>query len=421
MQRLYQRLFWLLVMSIAGLNLGFLAQVSAAAKPAKSRPITTDLEQPKTTNQSSVITLYPGAEPITLKAQQVLIIDFMTGQILLAKNADQKFAPSSMTKIMTSYLIEEKIKQGLTSLDAQFMVSRKAWQMKGTKSFMPLGCMVSLEDILRGIIVQSGNDASIVAAEGLCGSETAFVDEMNQQAKKFAMHSTSFANASGWPDQNHYSNAEDLARLGTFLINDHPEFYPLYSEKSFTFNQDCRNQPINQGNRNPLLYKNVGCDGIKTGFTSEGGYGAVLSFIADQRRYLMVINGLNSMQARSNEALKLLFWVKHNFVNHQLYSQGQLIKQADVQLGVKNQVSLVVKDDVFILAGRQKRHLPKITIQIQSPLQAPLTAGQVAGKIIIINDHNTQEVPLIMQESIGKISILQQLSRYFASFFTSLK
>lgn len=223
------------------------------------------------TEENNNIIRHPDTNAITLEAKQAIVIDYVTGKVLLEKDAYERMIPSSMTKIMTSYLIEEKIQKSEVSFDSNFIVSEKAWRMGGSKSFMPLGEMVRLEDILSGIIIQSGNDACIVAAEGLYGTEENFVEAMNLQTQKIGMKGTHFVNASGWPAENHYSTAYDLAILSRTLIKNHPEFYHIYSKKYFTFGKDQKGQPITQGNRNLLLYKDIGCDGIKTGYTDDGG------------------------------------------------------------------------------------------------------------------------------------------------------
>jgi len=364
------------------------------------------------------ITRYPGSSAIALKARQAIVIDYSTGKVLLEKNAHEQMAPSSMTKMMTSYIIEEKLKKGEVSLDSTFLVSEKAWRIGGSKSFMPLGEQVRLEDILRGIIIQSGNDACVVAAEGLYGSEEEFVDIMNSKAQEIGMKNTHFANSNGWPAENHYSTAYDLALLGSWLIKTHPEFYPIYSEKNFTFGKDQKGNPITQGNRNPLLYKDLGCDGIKTGYTDEGGYGIVASFIDKDRRYIMVINGLSSMKERAEESAKLVYWVKQNFVNKKFYSKGDVIDEVPVWLGVKDKAQLEVAEDVFGLSVRseQKNNI-NIKKDIPSSLPAPLRVGDVAGKMILTIDNEEHEVPLIVKESIEKVGFFKQIILYITSLF----
>ena len=344
-------LFYLKYIFIFILPLLFQVVTKAELKSTK----TESRQQTKIIEDSNLMR-YPGSTDVSVKSKQVIIMDYATSKILLEKNAKERMIPSSMTKILTSYLIEEKIIKGEASFDSRYIVSEKAWRMGGTKSFMPLGEMVRLEDILRGIIIQSGNDACIVAAEGLYGSEENFADAMNLKAKEIGMKDTHFVNSSGWPADNHYSTAYDLALLGTALIKNHPEFYHIYSEKEFTFGKDQKGSPITQGNRNPLLYKDLNCDGIKTGSTDKGGYGLVASCIDNGRRYIMVINGLSSMQTRAIEAINLLYWVKQNFINKKLYVKGEIVAEVPVQLGVKDKVNLLIAEDTSILVPRSEQN-----------------------------------------------------------------
>jgi serine-type D-Ala-D-Ala carboxypeptidase (penicillin-binding protein 5/6) len=227
--------------------------------------------------------------PMETVAREAYIIDAETGQVLFEKNADQKMPTSSMSKTMTMYMVFEALKNGKLTLDQELPVSETAWRMQGSKMFVPLGQMVKVEDLIRGVIVQSGNDATIVLAEGLAGSEGEFAAAMNRKAKELGMINSNFMNASGWPDENHYSTCHDLAILAIALIRDFPDYYKYYAEKEFTYNN------IKQGNRNPLLYKNIGADGIKTGHTESAGYGLMASGVRDGRRVVMVLNGMASM------------------------------------------------------------------------------------------------------------------------------
>jgi D-alanyl-D-alanine carboxypeptidase (penicillin-binding protein 5/6) len=357
---------------------------------------------------------YPGTTELSMKSKQAIIMDYATSKILLEKNAKEQMIPSSMTKMLTSYLIEDKISKKEASFDSSYIVSEKAWRMGGTKSFMPLGEMVRLEDILRGIIIQSGNDACIVAAEGLYGSEENFADAMNLKAQELGMKDTHFVNSSGWPAENHYSTAYDLALLGIALIRDHQEFYHIYSEKVFTFGKDRKGAPITQGNRNPLLYKDVNCDGIKTGATDKGGYGMVASCVDNGRRYVIVINGLNSMQERSNEALTLLSWVKQNFINKRFYSKGEVIAEVPVWLGVKDKVRLLIAEDASILIPRSRQNNIELKKELPLSISAPLKAGDVVGKVLITNGNDVYEVALITEEHIEKVGIFKQAARYIS-------
>ena len=368
--------------------------------------------------EESNIIRYLGTTAIPLKAKQIIVMDYSTGKILLEKNAHEQMPPSSMTKIMTSYLIEEKLKKEEVSPASEFIVSEKAWRMGGSKSFMPLGEKVRLDDILRGIIIQSGNDACIVAAEGLYGSEENFVDAMNAKAQEIGMNNTHFVNSNGWPAENHYSTAYDLALLARLLITTHPEFYSIYSEKNFTFGKDQKGNLITQGNRNPLLYKDIGCDGVKTGYTDDGGYGIVASFIDNNRRYIMVINGLSSMKERANEALKIVYWLKQNFIIKKFYSKGDIIGEAPVWLGVKDKVQLEVTQDVLglVLRSDQKNNID-IQKDIPSSISAPLNAGTVIGKMIITIDQEVQEIPLVAKESIDKVGFFKRIILYITNVF----
>ncbi|WP_341763491.1 D-alanyl-D-alanine carboxypeptidase family protein [Candidatus Tisiphia endosymbiont of Beris chalybata] len=364
-------------------------------------------------NIISNIIRYPNTSAIETRAKQVIIMDFLSGKILLEKNAYERMIPSSMTKIMTSYLIEDKIQKGEVTFDSQFVVSEKAWRMGGSKSFMPLGELVNLKDILYGIIIQSGNDACVVAAEGLAGSEENFVDSMNKKASEVGMNSTHFMNASGWPEENHYSTVYDIAVLGRLLIQNHSEFYPIYSEKYFTFGKDQKGRAITQGNRNPLLYKDLGCDGIKTGHTDQGGFGMVASFVDNARRYIMVINGLSSMQKRAEESLALLHWVKQNFTTKKIYNKGDEIGEAEVWLGVSEKVKIIVAEDVSALVTRLGAHKIESTTNFTSPIPAPIKAGEVIGKLKVVTNEDIQEIDLLAKDPVEKVGFLKQIWCYF--------
>ena len=224
-------------------------------------------------------------------AKQVIIVDYTTGAELYGKNADEIMDPASMTKMMTIYKLFERLKNGSLSMEDTFLVSEKAWRKKGSKMFVPVGGRVSVEDLVRGIIVQSGNDASIVVAEGLSGSEAAFAEQMTAKARELGMTNTTFRNASGWPEPGHTTTARDLAILAAATIRDFPELYKYYAEMEFTFNK------IKQGNRNPLLYRNTGADGLKTGHTEAAGYGLTASAVRGDQRLIVVAHGMKSQIA----------------------------------------------------------------------------------------------------------------------------
>lgn len=317
------------------------------------------------------------ATSLNTSAKQAFVVDVETGAVLFEKNADEQMPTSSMSKVITTYLIFDAIKTGTLSLDDTFHVSEKAWKKGGSKMFVEVGNDIKIEDLLRGVIIQSGNDATIVLAEGLSGSEEAFAEALNAKAKQLGMTNSNFKNASGWPDPDHYSSARDLAKLAEALIKNHPEFYSLYSEKEFTYND------IPQQNRNPLLYQNIGADGIKTGHTEVGGYGLMGSGTNDSRRVIFVINGLESSAARAQESKKFLQWALNSFKNETLIPAKSDVAQADVILGKSDTVDLIVKDDVRLTIPHNIGKEIKFTTAYKGPLQAPIKAGQEVGTITI--------------------------------------
>lgn len=357
---------------------------------------------------------YEGTTKVPVLAQQAILIDYNTNKVLLEKNADQRMVPSSMTKMMTSYLVTDRLKKGELKPETTFPVSERAWKIQGSKTFVPLrdkdGNPVSIKviDLLRGIIVQSGNDACIVAAEGISGgSEPQFAMEMNDKAKALGMTGTQFKNSSGWPDENHYSTARDLAKLSSAVVRDHPEYYDLYKEKDFTFNG------IKQGNRNPLLYDNLGCDGIKTGHTEDGGYGVAASCLDGQQRYILVINGLSSMQARADEARKLINWAKENFVNKVVVKKGEVINKAvPLTMGKRNTVAVIAQNDVSLLVLRSEQNKIEKKVELSDSLFAPIKMGDPVGKIIVSSPNNKREGTVVSGENVEKIGYVGRMLRF---------
>ena len=264
---------------------------------------------------------------ITTSAKQLLVIDLNTRTALVAKAANERMYPASMTKVMTAYLVFEHLKTGFIDMDSKFNVSYKAQQMGGSRMFLEYGTQVKVRDLLYGLIVQSGNDAAVVLSEGIAGSEDEFAKLMNSKAKELGMNNSNFLNASGWPDENHYVTAFDLAVLAKHIIEDFPEFYPLYSERTYTYNN------IKQNNRNPLLWQDLGVDGLKTGFTEASGYGLLASAKEGERRMIMVINGMSSQRVRSRESNRVLRWAFTAWDNIRLYNAGQAIGRLPVALG----------------------------------------------------------------------------------------
>lgn len=314
--------------------------------------------------------------PETL-AKEAYIIDFETGAPLYEKLSNEKMPTSSMSKVLTMIVVFDAIKAGKISLEQQLPVSEKAWRMQGSKMFVDLNKTIRVEDLIQGVIVQSGNDACIVLAEGIAGSEDNFAALMNEKAKEIGMNNSHFKNASGWPDPEHYSTPHDLALMGAYLVKNYPEFYKYYSQKEFTYNN------ITQGNRNPLLYANLGADGIKTGHTEDAGYGLVGSAVRDGRRVIMVINGTKSMQERADEAKKLIEWALVSFKTVDLAKQGSVFAKAPVILGLNMDVPLTITDTIRMTVPFKDASAVKMMASYPAPLKAPVKAGDEVGVLSI--------------------------------------
>ena len=338
-------------------------------------------------------------------AKYAYLFDFETGTVLLDKGSDAKMFPASMTKIMTAFLVFEKLKDGSLSLDDTFYVSEKAWRKSGSKMFVEVGKSVRVEDLLRGIIIQSGNDATIVVAEGIAGSEEAFAKKMNEKARALGLTATNFTNASGWPDENHYSSARDLGVLARALITNFPDYYHFYSETEFEF------ADIKQSNRNPLLYQpNLGADGLKTGYTKASGYGLVASASREGRRLVLVVNGLESAKQRAVEAANLINWGFFSFENYRLFSQNTAFLQIPIWLGDKDFINAGTNASLPLTLSTEEWENLSITARFQSPIAAPIKAGTQIGQIII-NGMNGAPItlPLLAMEEVGKLGFVQRI------------
>lgn len=361
----------------------------------------------------SFVALFPlsaGAESlINTSAKQAIVIDYETGAVLLEKNADTQMPTSSMSKVMTMYMVFEALKKGDIALDDTFTVSEKAWRKGGSKMFVEVDKQVKVEDLIRGVIIQSGNDATIVLAEGLAGSEDAFASSMTAKAGELGMSNSNFANASGWPDPNHYSTARDLSTLARNIVTNFPQHYNYYGEQEFTYNN------ITQKNRNPLLYRNIGADGIKTGHTDAGGYGLIGSGTHKNRRVILVVNGLGDEKARAQESAKLLEWGLKRFDNIQLFSAGDVVEQAAVVLGQKETVPAIIKDDLKITVPKIALKEFKVTAEFNEPLIAPVKQGDEIGKLTIDVPHiGVIERPLFAGETVENLG-------FFASTIAKAK
>jgi D-alanyl-D-alanine carboxypeptidase (penicillin-binding protein 5/6) len=341
------------------------------------------------------------AEPIATNAEHVYIEDFQTGSVLYDKAADERLGPASMSKLMTVYMLFDALKRGDVKLTDTFHVSEKAWAMQGSKMFVDIDSDVPVEDLIRGMIIQSGNDACIVVAEGLAGTEEAFAERMNKKAKEIGLTNTNFTNSTGWPDPNHYMTAKDIATLSKRLILDFPDYYPYFAEKDFTWHG------IKQGNRNPLLYRTgSGVDGLKTGHTEEAGFGIAVSAVRDGRRIVMVVHGLTGMQERADQAGQLLDWAFRETGNYTVASKGAVLADAPVEYGGSKSVPLTVADDLVLTLPRGDRDKVTAKAVVATPVMAPLAAGQELGKLVVTVP-NMPEVsyPLVAAQEVPEIGL----------------
>jgi serine-type D-Ala-D-Ala carboxypeptidase (penicillin-binding protein 5/6) len=392
--------------AMLALSTAFVSSADAQQRRTKQAPAQAQQQQ-----QQPAPAADASSQTLQTTAKQAIVIDYQTGAVLFEKNADERMAPSSMSKIMTTYMVFKEIKEGHLSLDDEFTVSEKAWRIQGSKMFVPLGGKVKVGDLVKGVIIQSGNDACVVLAEGIAGSEQAFAERMNDEAKRLGLTNSNFRNASGWPDPEHYMTARDLATLAMHLIKDDPEHYKYYSEKDYTYGTDEKGTPIKQGNRNPLLYKNTGADGIKTGHTEVGGYGLTASAVRDGRRIIMVLNGMPSMKNRAEEGERVLDWAYREFGTYQVAKAGQVMDKADVWLGEQESVQLVAAQDVFVTIPRRARQQMKVTTSFEAPVPAPVKKGTEVGKLVVtVPGMDPVEAPLVAESDVNKLGFTGRIA-----------
>jgi len=341
-------------------------------------------------------------------AKHAFLIDFDTDQVLFEKNADVLMPPASMSKIMTAYLAFEEIKSGRLKLEDKILISENAWRKGGSKMFVQVNDEVAVSDILRGIIVQSGNDAAIALAEHLQGSEAAFASKMTKKARDLGLKKAKFKNATGWPDEEHKITARELGLLAKLTIMNFPNLYPIYAEKSFTFND------IKQGNRNPLLYDGSGSDGLKTGRTRAAGYGLTASVSKAGRRLVMVLNGMKSSSERKREARKLIEWGFREFDNYKIFEKGEIVTDIDVWLGKDKRLSAFIKEETKLTVRRMDSEKVKTTVHYEEPLAAPIKQGQIVGTLKIkVPNQKLREYPLFAKQSIEKLGFLGRIVAAF--------
>ncbi len=351
--------------------------------------------------------LTPVASAATFEtaATHAIVMDYKSGRVLYAKNVDEAIPTASMSKMVTAYMLMEQLAKGAFTLDDTFTVSEKAWRKGGSKMFVEVDKQIRIEDLLRGIVIQSGNDASIVVAEGISGSEEAFADYMTERVRELGLSDTVLKNATGWPDPEHRMSVHDLARIARLTIMNFPQYYPIYAEKSFTFSD------IKQGNRNPVLYKFSGADGLKTGHTEEAGYGLTASAERDGQRLITVIAGLTSSRERANESVKVLQWAFRTFKGYNLAGKGQEMDRAEVWLGQETHVPLVVGEDVQVTMDAETRKGMKVQVIYDGPVPAPIKAGEkLATMVIRAPGIDPIRVPLLAGADVEKLGPMGRIA-----------
>jgi serine-type D-Ala-D-Ala carboxypeptidase (penicillin-binding protein 5/6) len=349
---------------------------------------------------------------LEIKARTAILQDYLSGEILYEKEPDQSIYPASMTKIMTSIIAFDLIKSGDLSLDDRFIISEKAWRLSTagySSMFVMVGDEVSVENLLHGIITASGNDACIALAEGIAGTEEEFAILMTAKAKELGMDNTNFANSSGINDPDNYSTVRDILTMSHYLINEHPKFYKWFSIKEFTWDR-TGGEPITQGNRNPLLYKNIGVDGIKTGYLAVEKYSLASSLEKKGRRLIAVGSGFETKNARSRESLKLLTYGLTNYDLVEINKSKTSIEKIDVWLGKQKKLDVYVNQDIYKTIKKAKKKLLKISLKYQGPIEAPISKDEVVGKLHVVYDQELiGEYDLLAANNVDKVNMFTRL------------
>ena len=349
-----------------------------------------------------------------IKAKTAILQDYHSGQILFEKYSNEKIYPASMTKIMTTIIAFDLIQAGDLSLDDKFLISENAWRLSTSgysSMFIMVGDEVSVENLLKGIIVVSGNDACVALAEGIAGSEEEFAILMTTKAKEIGMENTNFVNSSGISDPDNYSTVKDILKMSNYLIKTYPEFYEYYKEKEFTWDR-TGGDPITQGNRNPLLYKNLGADGIKTGYLAVEKYSLASSIIRNNRRLISVASGFNTKHERSKESAKLLLWGITNFDVVEISKKESEFTELEVWLGKKRMVKVYTKNDIYKTIPKARKKYLKVSIDYNGPLKAPIKKDDILGKLkISYKDKIIDEHDLLAFENVKKLNIFSRLIR----------
>lgn len=349
---------------------------------------------------------------IEVKAAYAIVQDHFSGEILYEKNADVRIYPASMTKIMTTIVVFDLLKKGETSLDEMILISEKAWRMSQSgysSMFIMLNDKISVEDLLKGIIIVSGNDACVALAEGLSGTEQDFVILMNEKAEEIGLENTNFNNSSGINDANNYSTVRDILIMSRYMITNYPEYYSYYKETSFTWDR-TGGDPITQGNRNPLLYKSMGVDGIKTGFLTVEKYSLASSIKLHERRINVVASGFETKNTRSRESAKMLTWGLRKFDSIKVTKKNEIISSLEVWLGKKNRVEVVAAEDIYLTIPKRKKNTIKAVVEYNGPIQAPIAKGEKLGSLnIYIAGELKSKIDIFSGEEIRKANIFSRL------------
>nr|WP_273134133.1 D-alanyl-D-alanine carboxypeptidase family protein [Marinobacter vinifirmus] len=353
--------------------------------------------------------------PPAIAGSSWVLMDPLSGRVIMENNSNERLPPASLTKMMTAYIVERELDEGRISMSDMVPISVKAWRTEGSRTFVQEGTTVSVENLLKGVIIQSGNDASVALAEFIAGSEGAFVDIMNQQAQLLGMTNTNFQNATGLPAPDHFSTAYDLALLARAIIQDYPENYPLYAEKHFTYNN------IRQPNRNALLWRDDSVDGLKTGHTEEAGYCLVASAKRNDTRLIASVMGTSSSEARAQEVQKMLNYGFRYYETERLFRAGQELVQAKVWGGQADQISVGMPEDVYVTIPRGSRNQLESTVDLDSVIKAPINVGDELGRVRVILDGETLvDEPVLALTEVPEGGLFKRLWDAIKLFFVQL-
>jgi len=354
----------------------------------------------------------PLPAPPQLSADSYILYDHRSGKVLASHEPDKRIEPASLTKMMTAYIVSEELKRGSVTLDEPVMVSEQAQAMPGSRMFIEANTLVPLGDLLRGLIIQSGNDASVALSEHIAASEQGFVDMMNRTAELLGMNATRFANSSGLPHPDHYTTANDLAKIASAIISEHPETYRLYSEREFTYNE------ITQKNRNTLLWRDESVDGMKTGHTEAAGYCLVSSAVRDNMRLVSIVLGAASEKTRIAESQRLLNYGFRFFRTQRVYAAGEQISQTRVWMGAKDEVALGVAEDLYLTLPRDAFEIMTSQIEVNDYVRAPMRIGEVLGRSVLrVNNEIISDVPLLALQNVEPGGVFKRMRHSVQRFF----